>query len=189
MMSKRKNSFITVIAFFIIILIIIILVDMINNSPGILWVLAGFIIVLILSCIYFHYKFSQRAYSDPEIELHKIDQLEGYQFEEYIAKLLSDCGYADVIVTQRSGDYGADITAFHEEEIIGFQCKRASHNIGVQGVKDIAAGMQYYDCDQGVVVTNRHFTRQAQALAQKCGIELWDRDTLRQLIETAPHCI
>ena len=40
-----------------------------------------------------------------------LDALNGYEFEEFVARLLRLMGYEDVQVTQRTGDKGKDIIA------------------------------------------------------------------------------
>jgi len=37
--------------------------------------------------------------------------LDPYQFEEFVAQRMRECGYTKVQVTSKSGDYGADVLA------------------------------------------------------------------------------
>jgi HJR/Mrr/RecB family endonuclease len=55
----------------------------------------------------------------------EIDQMNGYEFEEYIAKLLIKLGYKSATVTKKSGDFGADIIAVDKNnKRVAVQCKR-----------------------------------------------------------------
>lgn len=181
-MTKKTNTTITLIAaLFLLSLLVAVcwpLGGLMQAYP--LLFLSVIALLLALSMV-LHIK-KRRKRRSAERQLREIDDMEGYLFEEYIAALLQKHGYTQVEVTRKSGDYGADITAALGEEMIGFQCKRSQQNVGVQGVKDISAGMQYYGCAFGVVVTNRYFTRQARELAEKCGIGLWDRDNLKEML-------
>ena len=45
--------------------------------------------------------------------------------------------------------------------------------------------MKYYHANIGIVLTNRHFTRNAKELADAIGVILWDRESLENLIVNA----
>lgn len=45
--------------------------------------------------------------------------------------------------------------------------------------------MKYYHANIGIVLTNRHFTRNAKELADAIGVVLWDRESLEDLIASA----
>jgi hypothetical protein len=45
-------------------------------------------------------------------------------------------------------------------------------------VQEAVAAKGYYDADDAMVVTNRHYTRQAIELARKNRVTLWDREQL-----------
>lgn len=48
------------------------------------------------------------------IDLEQVDQMAGLTFEHYVAELLKKNGYAKVCVTNSSGDFGVDITAYKD---------------------------------------------------------------------------
>jgi restriction system protein len=112
-----------------------------------------------------------------------IDNMEGVEFEEFIAKLLKKYGYKNVKTTKASNDYGIDVLAEKERVKYAFQCKNYSSDVGNKAVQEVYSGKKYYDCHVGVVVTNRFFTRQAIELAKKNDILLWDRNKLKSMIE------
>lgn len=112
-----------------------------------------------------------------------VDSLEdGFAFERYVAGLLRQRGFRNVEVTRATGDYGVDIVAYYKKKKYGIQCKLYSYPVGNKAVQEIAAGLPYYDCDYGVVVTNHFFTAAAVNLAEANGILLWDREALIRLM-------
>ena len=113
-----------------------------------------------------------------------IDLMTGYEFEHFCAQLLTRNGYKDVYVTKGSGDQGIDITAYKGGKKYGIQCKCYSSNVGNKAVMETYAGVSYYGCDIGVVMTNRYYTRAAIDMAGRVGVILWNRDDLRRLISS-----
>ncbi len=107
------------------------------------------------------------------------DQLNGYDFEEYCAILLAKHGFEHVSVTKRSNDYGVDIIAFFNGCKVAIQCKRYQHTVGNSAIQEVVAGMNYYRCQQAIVITNNYFTKSATHLAKANNVILWDRETLQ----------
>ena len=113
------------------------------------------------------------------------DELDGYEFEEFIAEILKYNGFADVEVTKSSGDKGVDVIAFFEDEMYVIQCKRYEGKIGNSAVQEIYAGRDFYDAEYAVVCTNSSFTKSAKEMAEKLDVLLWDRSDLDELIDEA----
>ncbi|HFJ9404258.1 TPA: restriction endonuclease [Bacillus paranthracis] len=113
------------------------------------------------------------------ITLESIDEMDGYQFEEFVAKLFQEMGYKTE-VTSSSGDYGIDVVAKRKGLTIGIQAKRYSDKVPNKAVQEVIAGISYYKLDQGLVITNNYFTRQAKNQAKGTNVLLWDRDMLQQ---------
>ncbi|PGU25185.1 hypothetical protein COD66_28935 [Bacillus cereus] len=113
------------------------------------------------------------------ITLESIDEMDGYQFEEFVAKLFQEMGYKTE-VTSSSGDYGIDVIAKRKGLTIGIQAKRYSDKVPNKAVQEVIAGISYYKLEQGLVITNNYFTRQAQNQAKGTNVLLWDRDMLQQ---------
>lgn len=111
-----------------------------------------------------------------------IDSLDGHEFEYFCAKLLENCEFRDVKVTQGSGDYGIDIIARYHNMIYGIQCKRYASKVGVKAVQEALSGAEYYHCDVAVVLSNGTFTPNAIEMSKKTGVRLWDRNSLLNLI-------
>lgn len=131
--------------------------------------------------------------SDLEVErefnsidnIDEIDDLEGLEFEKYVGELLKKLNYKDVKVTKASNDYGIDILCEKDNIKYAIQCKNYSSPLGNKCVQEAYSGKQYYNCHVGVVVTNNYFTENAKKLANKNGILLWDRTTLKDMIKEA----
>ena len=107
-----------------------------------------------------------------------IDQLSGLEFESFCSKWLAMEGYRSIQRTPSSSDYGVDILSIKDNERVGIQCKRYSGNVGVGAIQEITAGMPYYDCQKGLVITNSVFTKNAKKLAEANNIELIDGEKL-----------
>ncbi len=111
-----------------------------------------------------------------------IDTLSGPQFEQYTAKILIQNGYSNVKVLGGSGDQGVDIIAEKDGLRYAIQCKCYASNLGNTPVQEVHAGKGYYNCHVAAVLTNRYFTTGAKELAEKCGVLLWDRAFLAEMM-------
>lgn len=109
----------------------------------------------------------------------EVDKMSGIEFEEYAAAVLKGCGYEIEEITAQSGDYGADIIIYGDEERIAVQCKRYSRPVGVKAVQEVISAMKHYDCDKAIVITNSTYTNQAYTLAEDNEVvSLWNREDL-----------
>lgn len=104
--------------------------------------------------------------------------MDGFKFEEYVAKVLADNGYTEVTVTQKSRDFGADITAVFGGARYVFQCKYYTSPVGIDAVQEVYAAKPVYSAHVAVVVTNSVFTKAAKILADEVGVILWDGEKL-----------
>ncbi len=123
----------------------------------------------------------QLTTDDRQIQLKDIDQLGGYEFEEFLKNLYSKMGY-QVEQTKLSGDQGADLVVIKFGEKTVIQAKRYSGNVGNYAVQEIMAAISLYNAQKGMVITNNYFTPAAVELANANNIELIDRDGLEELI-------
>lgn len=112
----------------------------------------------------------------------EVDIMSGNDFEHWCADLLAHNGFTNVIVTQASGDQGVDVTATKGGVKYAVQCKCYSSDLGNTPVQEVYAGKAMYECQVGIVMTNRYFTAGAKTLAAKTGVLLWDRDKLIELM-------
>ena len=113
------------------------------------------------------------------------DDMDGWEFEEYIAKLLIRNGFIHVEVTRGSKDQGVDILAQKDEVSYAIQCKHYAAKVPNKAVQEAYAGARFYGCDVPVVLTNSYFYPSAYELGDEIGVELWDRDDLRKMIRVA----
>lgn len=109
--------------------------------------------------------------------IRKIDNMTGEEFEEYLMVHFNTLGY-DVTLTPLSRDFGADLIIEKDEIKTAIQAKRYSNTVGVAAVQQVYAAAAFYDCDNAMVVTNSYFSLPAKQLAEKIGVELWDRDEI-----------
>lgn len=118
-------------------------------------------------------------------DFYYIESNDGYQFEKYIANLLSYLNYKNIKRTQDSNDQGIDVTAEQNGEKVGFQCKLYTSPVGNAAVQQAIAGREFLGLDKAIVVTTNYFTGSARSLAEKTNIELIDRDGLYAIILSA----
>lgn len=126
---------------------------------------------------------SEKQKTEPKTMLSRLDEMDGTQFEQFCAKILSNNGFQKVKITSTSGDYGIDILAEKDDITYGIQCKRYGGKVGNHAVQEALSGASYYHCMVAVVLTNNYFTPAAIETAQKTNVLLWDRDKLKILLD------
>lgn len=94
-------------------------------------------------------------------------RMSGEEYEVYCAMQLVMDGYKNIDLTPVSGDFGADIIAYYNEEKYCFQCKRYDQPVGIDAVQQIHSAKSYYGCDFAGVLTNNRFTPAALELADR----------------------
>ena len=106
-----------------------------------------------------------------------------YEFEEFVAKLFRKMGY-HTEVTRKTGDFGIDIIAKDDQDIIAVQCKqnRIGNNVGNVVVQQILGAMWKVKANKAIVVTTSDFTVQAKEQAREAPVELWNLKTLKQMV-------
>jgi len=97
-------------------------------------------------------------------------ELEGAQFEHFVAHLLEQMGYR-TRVTQASGDGGVDIIAHRdalglEPPIIKVQCKRTTGSMGGPDVQRLTGTLSPGGTELGLFVTLGSFSREAQHISR-----------------------
>lgn len=125
----------------------------------------------------------RRELTQIEAALHKVDTMEGHDFEYYCAELLEYNGFTNVEVTRGSGDQGVDILAEKDGVQYAVQCKCYSKDLGNTPIQEVYTGKNIYHRQIGAVLTNRYFTQGAKDAAKATGVLLWDRDHLTNLIK------
>jgi HJR/Mrr/RecB family endonuclease len=122
---------------------------------------------------------AEREASRKLLKIDDIDLMNGIEFEQIVANIFSKLGYR-TSVTKKTGDQGIDIIAEKDGTIIGIQAKNYSSAVSNSAIQEVVAGLKFYQCNKGIVVTNNFFTNSASALAQSNGIVLWDRNILKE---------
>ncbi|KRL39878.1 restriction endonuclease [Liquorilactobacillus nagelii] len=120
-----------------------------------------------------------------DMDLSSIKEMNGLEFEYYIARLLSFAGYSNIKRTQDSNDQGLDVIAEKNNLKYGIQCKLYSTPVGNSAVQQAIAGTQYYGLDRAVVITNSTFTDSAITLALKTNVSLINNYGLYEIIKKA----
>lgn len=115
-----------------------------------------------------------------ELELNSNNIKDGYDFEEYVAKLYKNLGYTTSEVTQKSGDQGADVVATKDGKTYVIQAKFYSNPVGNSAVQEVLGAIGMYKADKGIVITNSTFTKSAIELANANNIELVDGDEIER---------
>lgn len=113
----------------------------------------------------------RRRASDPAQYL----DLTPYEYEEYVCDRLRNMGWSRIKVTDKSGDFGADVVGVSpSHKRISVQVKQYAGTVGIDGVKEALAGKAYYRCSGSMVVSSGSgFTRSAIKLAESSGTWLW----------------
>jgi len=111
----------------------------------------------------------------------ELDQLNGVEFEEFLAGLFRAQGYAAEL-TPTTGDYGADLILSKDGRRIAVQAKRYVGSVGVQAVQEALSGQAYYQCHTAWVITTGAFTTNALELAQKSGVKMIGRSEIGNLM-------
>lgn len=117
--------------------------------------------------------------------LARVDAMDGSAFEHWCASVLTKNHFENVKVTPASGDHGVDVLAVKDGIHYAIQCKCYSGDLGNTPIQEVYAGKEMYKCQVGVVMTNRYFTAGAKQLAEQTRVLLWDRDKLKELIDSA----
>lgn len=147
-----------------------------SNTLGFVLLAALLIVAAYKIKMYFKEKWSFR-----QITLQEIDNMDGYEFEDYLKKLYTDLGYK-VTHTSLSADQGADLILSKDGEKSAVQVKRYSDKVPNKAVQEVVASKCFYNCSKAIVVTNSFFTDPAIKLANANNVELIDRNGLKHLI-------
>ena len=111
------------------------------------------------------------------------EKLTGTEFEHYVALLLKDHYYRHIEITKGSGDQGVDILCERNGKTYAIQCKNYAGAVGNFAVQEAYAGAEFYGCDIPVVICPGSFSRGAIELAETTDVELWDGETLTQMMQ------
>lgn len=109
-----------------------------------------------------------------------------FEFEDLIEKLFMKMGYKTEL-TPKTCDYGIDVIARNDKEIIAVQAKKYSkgNNVGNRDVQRLLGAMQLrtVQANKAVLITTSDFTLQAIEQAKEAPIELWDGNYISDLFK------
>lgn len=112
---------------------------------------------------------------------HTLHDMTGHEFEKYVAWLLLQRG-AHAKVTQKSGDFGADIILDWNGTTYSVQVKHRAKPVGVEAVSQAFGGKAYYHTDEAMVISSSSFTRAVVRHQKKSGVYLVDEKVLARWI-------
>lgn len=141
--------------------------------------------VIVYFMLFISFKWWMKTYKAKKIRqsgIYEVDQMTGEDFERFLGALFKKRGYK-VSYTATSGDYGADLVLKDGKDIIVIQAKRYSGSVGVKAVQEVVGAVRMYKATEAWVVTNSHFTRQAEKLADINDVYLIGREELIQLMK------
>ena len=141
------------------------------------WIAVAVVIILAF--------FLLRSFIRRQDPFYEVDRMEGLDFEDYLVELIGRQGY-DVMPTQASRDFGADLIIHTPTEEVVIQAKCYQQKVGLEAVQQVAAAVPYYRGTRGVVITNNYYTDGAYELAQPNQVILLNRDDLGELMEGVP---
>ncbi len=106
-----------------------------------------------------------------------------FEFETFIAKLFQKMGY-HTTVTRKTRDYGIDVIAKKDDDIVAIQVKKNSqgNNVGDIVVQNTLGGMWKYKANKAIIITTSDFTTMAREQAKGAPIELWNKGDLHQIV-------
>lgn len=187
-MKQRKNTF-KIIAYITYILIslgllVYVLISSKNTDRSFFITAISIWFIFVLFCIFKirRARNSRSFFEKGMMSVRDIDGMDGIEFEELTCDILAANDFDIAESTQASGDFGVDVLAEKDGITYAIQCKCYSGLVGIDAVQQVYAGRAYYNCHVAVVLTNQYYTHHAQRLADKIGVVLWDRDTLRDFL-------
>jgi restriction system protein len=108
-----------------------------------------------------------------------------FDFEHFVAELLTVVNESDVYVTRASGDFGVDIEERRDDGLYFYQVKCYDKPVGYEPIAILHSRIVKDGADGGCVATTSAFTSAAVEYANAVGIELLDGNDLLELWEDA----
>lgn len=111
-------------------------------------------------------------------------ELNPYEFESFVARLLECEGYKDVVVSGQAGDRGVDLRCLDSNgNLVIVQCKRYTKSkIGSTPIQRLHSFAVTRGASKKICITTTDFTRDGYDEAKKANVELINRDELEKLV-------
>lgn len=121
-------------------------------------------------------------------EFNDMDSLSPANFEVFIRDLFVASGWSDAVITEvgkeyKYGDGGVDIFAYKGKRKFAIEVKQRSldTNVDVSALNQLVTGARLANVENKILVTNSYFTSEVKIRALRLGVELVDRDELKNL--------
>lgn len=114
-------------------------------------------------------------------DLNNMSSLTPTQFENYVKNIFSTLGYRCILTDKYPSEYGADVIARKDLEVIAIQCKYSSVNAKFDGeaMRQLNTDARpYYQATRLIAATNTSFNMNAKNLAKIHDIEIIDKDNI-----------
>lgn len=125
---------------------------------------------------------TNRTSNQLQTTIEDIDQMDGLEFEKFLADLYTALGYNTELTSHT--DYGIDVIISKDNIKAGIQakCYGEGRTVGVEAVNQVCGGSGVHEIQKKIIITNRYYTRQALFSAQFHHIEMINRDGLIRLL-------
>ena len=121
-------------------------------------------------------KKQRKKKTDIEIIQTPLENLDGYEFERFVALYFDDLGYAPQIIGG-AGDHEVDIvlTEPTEHYKIAVQCKHwKTKKVGNDIILRLSAGKRVHKCLDAWCITTNYYTKAAEEAAEANKVRLWN---------------
>lgn len=118
-------------------------------------------------------------------DLDSIDSMNPYEFEIYIKENFENKGYRSTLTDKVPSEYGADVIATKDNEVIAIQCKHSSNqnSFGKEAMYQLHSEAKiHYKATRLIAITNSIFNSNAMSLAKVHGIEVIDRSNIQKFL-------
>ncbi|NBK98827.1 MAG: hypothetical protein EOM50_12540 [Erysipelotrichia bacterium] len=112
-------------------------------------------------------------------KLENLSSLTPIEFENYVKNIFSSIGYRCILTDKYPSEYGADVIARKDNEVIAIQCKHSSVNakFDAEAIRQLhTEARPYYQATRLIAITNTYFNMNAKNLAKIHDIEIIDKD-------------
>ena len=159
-------------------------VDYVIRNPYILIPITIVVMVVFWVLIKFQKYRKQKRYMALQ-RFNEIMKLDWREFETFIASVLEEKWFHSILWAGIK-DWWVDVTAIYDEQKYFVQCKHYETDlIWVEKIRELHGVMNGENPPAGwIFVTTTWFTSDAVSEAKKYGIELWDRNYLKKLVES-----
>ncbi len=114
-------------------------------------------------------------------EFENIDNMTFDEFEFYVKEMFNAKGYSSSLTEKVPSEFGADVIAIKDDEIIAIQCKhsRVGAKINKEAIRQLhSEAKPHYKPTKLIAITNSYFNTNAINLAKVHNVEIIDRSNI-----------